>query len=1288
MDGDSSSDEAAERDDATKYKGTSRPPVKLPVKSSRPKVPVTSGKNSTPAAKATSSAAVPPRKPMTSTGPVPPAKLNKSATANSSSESDAPLAARQQKSTDSRIPKRSAGSTTTNPASKPSTPRGMGARRGKSSYQNVFARRSSPKGRGRSGITLVDNASDPTREKAHFQNMHLLRKAALGSRDKADRAPDVAVVGGLFKAGDTPPVGPPLRPIRKISDALPQPRNYENEEETDRPHIPSSTISQTTLPKNKTTCYYWHHNKGRSNACSKGYLCDYAHSYGEGYPIAEPPPSARTKELSRNKEGSFEEVNTSVPQKQEYQGTYRCFHYVKKGNCRLGDNCTKLHSDDKSIPIAPMKKINELCPYWLNGHCRKTAEDCSYVHGNPDEIRASQRTKVNETCQYWLSGHCRKTADECSRIHEYLEDIRAPTHVDFEILPNVQGQNPTVRQERLKPFCKRLQQTGYCKFGLKCNFRHEHPEAERVAEPVSKPETTNREAPKKSVSFVMDEPMDLCEEPLPIASYDTNQLELPQNNEPPPPPPPTESPTRSKPKRNKISFGDYSRKMAFNDGARAKKFSFGGDGTTSLVLDIGDMGKASGEPCGIFLTSIKEITLDQKITVQDLKAQYSAFHKRPGTIALEGNLSQRSENDSVETELIDKVVSFVRHQVCGLVGSSQGFNILVIPARSDEWSFLNLPICPRDVRLRYLVFQTDLNATACLHISGPESPVLEKATAAAAAMDYENTISEIVHRLDMQRIAPVNPYRRYAFFLIFPDTEERIANFIANWLKETHPSCKLYTSDTLGAWDLFLAGSEYNFNNGVIILHGSLSTEVDIIPLVQKTLLPAFTMAKRRQFNWWSISDGLPETHTREEKDRGAWEAVPLLPHGAAILLTQSFFVAEPQKAYDLLKWFFGRIDNDRRHKPGKMGSPSPWKIVLPFNVVEYTHDLACAKDAESTKFMEDNRDKPSKEADASRLGLGYATCELRFKIYAYLADLKHLGVIDKPEHVWPRVCVQAGEIRDEYNSPVIYAAQHVYTHDEIDLVYWFAWWSSVRVDTYRKFIVLGTNSLSRHKLKRLVEVKVGEGIPEEPVHRDTSLVSPPPEPPAAILNLQKSRRLQKSATPDGVVAENGGHTHLRDGDVDAQILELIGNESSKHPQLRLSTLSLDVPQTSPQYSPQFSAHSTSSGIPENGFGAPKAPIKFSIFSKSGSKPASRSASASPTPPVHATHVKVDGSFQDEWQKKREGAEMEWKEKTYEHTTSWFRNMKASPEREGILWEHLYVGSWDMVWPYIGYKPS
>lgn len=1298
QDEDSSSDEATERDEVAEYKGTSRPPVKLPVKSDCPKVPVKSGKNTTPTASPTSSAAVPPSKSMPPTRAAPPAKsvttnksVNTNKSATSSSDSDAPLAARQQKSGDGRIPKISNRGGTTNLQSKPSTPRGMGAVRGKSNFQNVFARRSPPKKRGQGRTTLSDVISDPTKGKSHFKNMHLVRKAELVQRDKADGAPDVDAVGGLFRPGDTPQLRP-LRPARKISDTFPQARSFEdeNESEADRPVLTTDTFTAPPVPfpKRQTTCFYWHSNKGISGACDNGFMCDYMHEYRVGHPIAPQPI------------GKYREENPIAPrpvdkqpQVQRPPERYRCFFFVKRGSCKLGDECFLLHSYDESIPVAPQPGVtSEPCQYWLNGYCNKSAEDCPRFHGNPD-------------------------------------DIHAPTQGDFEKPSNFQEQ-PTVRKEKVNPICNRYLATGHCKFGLKCHFRHERLEPE----PEPQPEPTKREVPKKSVSFATGEPMDLFEEPLPIASDEANQLEQAQDNGPPPPPPSAEDSTTSKPKRNKISFGDYTRKKAFNDGARAKKFTFGGDRKISLVLDIGDLGNSSQEPCGMFLSSTKDIILDQKIMAQDLKAQFLAFHKRKGSLTLEGNLSPRNDNDSEESKVIDKVVNYVRLHVCGLVCSSQGFNIIVFPARSNDWKFLGQSTCPNDVRLKYLVFKTDLNTTACLNISTPNPPISQKAT----AMNHRITITEIVHRLDIDRIAPLNEHRRYAFFLLFPDTADKTANFVANWLKQSRSGCKVYTSDDRGAWNFFLKTD--TFNNGGIILHDSLTPHVDLIPHVQKTLLPS--LAKNKQYSWWSISDGFqhpdifPDTHEREEKDRGPLEAIPLLPHGAVILLTQSFFVAEPQKAYEILRWFFGRVDNDR-HKPGKMGVPSPWKMVLPYNIIKYTHDLACAKDIESTKFLEENRDKPSREADASRRGLGYSTCELRFKIYAYLANLKRLGIIDNPKHIWPHYCVNGGEVRDEFRSPVIYAPKWVYTHDEIDFVYWFASWNIQRIDTYRKIVVVGTNSLSRYKLTRLVEVPLGTDVPEEPGLRNASQSSTPFEPPAAVLNVQETKpqnleppinhEKQKalavaaqlnesnpsnaeSTTKAGQVDENSSKTFNQgDLDVDAQILELIGNESSKHPQTsqlpRLSTSNLNSndatspttasaqPQFSPQYSPQFSANSTSEQPvgpgADNNTANPttKAPVKFAIPSKPSPMPDSKTVSAATTPSVSATLPKEDGAFQDEWQAKKEPA-MWWKEKTYEHTTSWFRNMKASPERNGILWEQIYVGSWDMVWPYLGVKPT
>ncbi|CAG8952123.1 hypothetical protein HYFRA_00000861 [Hymenoscyphus fraxineus] len=1178
---DSSSDEALEHDEVTDYKGTSRPPAnphrpKLPSGSNKTSVLQNTQNSSTKTIPSSKSAL--PDKAASSSKPL---LLNQSST--STSDSDAPQAVKHRKA-DDKISNLQSKSGSSNMQSKPSTSRGMGAVRGKSAYPNVFARRSPPRKDGRRG-TLAEKAADPSKGQSHFKNLHLVNKAKLSAKDRVEAtAPDVSVVGGLFKPGEGGPQFDPLKVPRRSSEAFSQTRAFENVGASmlDRPASSvASTVLDRNFSKSETTCYYWHAGNGASGACSRYYMCDFMHEYRPGHPIA-PKPSFLYEE---------------TPRQVQKPAELRCFFYVKKGDCKFGDSCSKLHSDDESIPVAP----------------------------NPN--------RKNEPCKFWLAGNCKYSKDECVFRHEDTEDTRAPTRADFTKATHVQvGQSsiPAVRRVKICPVFAAGR--GFCQFGLACKYRHESPE-----EP-----TTESVSLTKSVSFAVDEDLELLEEPQSTIDCEAERQAQDKSAMPPPPvvnllatnpnPPPVEDvseqsdraqdqssmlppqaadSTTSKPQRKKISISDYTRQKALSNlGARAKKFIFGGDSSFSLVMDIGDLGDKAKESCGLFLAPLTDITLDQEVMAKDLAGVMFLICQ-----ALDGYLVPRDNNDEVAT-IIDKVVKHCLLRCCGLLYSSQGFYIIVFPARSDDWRFLSLDQCPNDVQLRYIVFKTESSIGACLEIPATKSTISQTATPQNDALNnntptnQQNNLGDLVHKIYVDEIAPRN-HSEVAFFFIFPTSAATVANFVAECLRRSHSNCKFY-SGGYREWKSFLTAD--TFTHGSIIMHDDLARHVDHIPYVQKTLAPHLfrkSGEKKKQYSWWSITDGhqaggditlLPDTHARPEEERGPLESVNIFPFGAAILLTQSFLIAEPKRVYEILKWFFGKVENGR-HIQGQMAKDY-WKIVVPQGIVQYMYDLACAKDVESTRYLEENQHKPSREADAEKMGLGYATCALRFEIYSYLAELKHLGVIENPDNLWPHYCPTAGEVENETISPFIFPPLWIHTHDEIDLVHWFACWSSARIDSYRKIVVIGTNSTSRHKLQRLVKVPIGTEIPEEPAYRDGSLQTEfvPP------LEIQA---LQPPQTPPSAQSTSGGGL-----DVDSQIVELLNEEKNK------ATL-------------------TSAG-PQDG----KVEFPFVQY---------------PDEPV-----------------------MEWKEKKYEHTTSWFRRLRAVPERNGVIFEAMLVDAWEKIFHYIG----
>ncbi|KAG4426952.1 hypothetical protein IFR05_017565, partial [Cadophora sp. M221] len=60
--------------------------------------------------------------------------------------------------------------------------------------------------------------------------------------------------------------------------------------------------------------------------------------------------------------------------------------------------------------------------------------------------------------------------------------------------------------------------------------------------------------------------------------------------------------------------------------------------------------------------------------------------------------------------------------------------------------------------------------------------------------------------------------------------------------------------------------------------------------------------------------------------------------------------------------------------------------------------------------------------------------------------------------------------------NPLVQAPKWIDPDDEEGLINWFAGWSMLKLDTYRKFVVVGTNSRNAALATRIKEVAVPKG--------------------------------------------------------------------------------------------------------------------------------------------------------------------------------------------------------------------
>ena len=397
---------------------------------------------------------------------------------------------------------------------------------------------------------------DPSKEPKHFSNMHIQYMAEKAGRGLADSAPDVSALGALF-APSHPSTFQSLKPalLQKSSLLAPNPQDLDSMDvdglfagqnsptgsSTDAwaptadvadPPLAHSLPGQSHPPSRpeyserygrEAICRFWLYNK----YCNNGYDCRYNHKDDAHLPLAPPPPGymGHFSPIDQSQIGEKDplvddnSLHSKSPWSKRHGDKSICYFWRTNGKCKKGSDCSYEHTDDPHLPIAPpppghshlsdqlpanqhshpTEKLDKprspapatatllpngrppwdkkdpykaICHFWFtkNGDCRNSK--CRYIHSNEIHLPvAPAPCHKDETCKFWAAGFCEKPAEYCAYLHEYSDGT--PKQSDSIQLPEPSFQAPIIKDGAV----------------------------------------TVTLGPRKSVSFAIDEPMNVSNEP-------------------------------------------------------------------------------------------------------------------------------------------------------------------------------------------------------------------------------------------------------------------------------------------------------------------------------------------------------------------------------------------------------------------------------------------------------------------------------------------------------------------------------------------------------------------------------------------------------------------------------------------------------------------------------------------------------------------------------------------------------------------------------------------------------
>lgn len=1049
---------------------------------------------------------------------------------------------------------------------------------------------------------------------------------------------------------------------------------------------------------NNAICYFWFYEGYCRN---REHECLFQHSHDGNLPIAPMPTSwnNQTQQIVQTTQSNRPPWDSNNP------GNAICWFFNRSGHCTRGNSCWYYHKDDETLPIAPApNSVTGVCRQWLAGHC--SVPDCRFAHERADSdapMISPVRNEDPNEAPIALTTTAVEPRVRSVKFADELEGILPKDKSDqSKRISDVQSiSNPP----DLRPVC-RFWLRGECQFGSSCRNRHSTNTSLTSSENMIQPPAASRR-PSGSVSFdemdinipIDDEHFRASQQDAPHEQsmaglqIDGNAVEVH---------PITEAPLASLPKvKRKLKLDDYKRNKTLKAlGSRAKDVVFGTDETRSQLLDFGDISSLESSQWKDTFTKTTNIMFTQMCMAQDFKSQRGFLQRRQ---LLQGCLVSADQNDEDTKKYLGIVADELNLRSAGLVSPFKDFAILVYPAKKEEWRFLEeASDYPNDIRLRFFIFHWDLNVSQFLS---------KESGSGAFGQPYRMAMLERLHGLDLKDILPnsspgQNPYN---FFLMFPATAKQSEDFITAWIKSVNPESKIHSSRHEGSWNFFIQTPTIKL--GVVLVHESAAPALEQLP----SLFAAVNRPLQRTLTFWFVSDSdtlyplFPSRYSGEPPVIGRIRATRLFPRGCAFLVTPSFLVAEPQKAYDLFRWFL------EQPKPKyQTTTPRSWKLVAAYRLSSWLLDLAIAKARERDDFQAKNHDKPAKDAMLKERGLSYDHCELRFKLHGILS------MLDKKHLLEPLSDSEDGLLSDseEADRPFVYARNTIDPDDEPALVKWFAGWSVCHLDRFRKFVVIGTDPSSALRAKRMKEVAIKKlPVPTRNfspfrLSRKTDIATTTDSPPATLTPKAKALAMAaklKASAPitepssmnpqdndtamtNGIdpprqangeilpaevvqfVALTGGRGSIDDAkkflagaqndvgraikaykaeDINDQVDELISTEGGRQTS---RTTSLDANVISPQLN---------------------APGEGSVSN-------SRRNSVANAMDLDSGSDTIAGSDRARTDKGHWAPEpeMELKEIRFQATTEWYA--KFVKER-GHGWEHIYIAGWEKAFNQIGY---
>lgn len=297
------------------------------------------------------------------------------------------------------------------------------------------------------------------------------------------------------------------------------------------------------------------------------------------------------------------------------------------------------------------------------------------------------------------------------------------------------------------------------------------------------------------------------------------------------------------------------------------------------------------------------------------------------------------------------------------------------------------------------------------------------------------------------------------------------------WVMSCHSNSDIRTSFDAGHWSSFS-----KLPHGTVIIHEDCLWFIRLFPKLHVLL-----HGRRASFSFWMFGRSLTPvplfgSDNLSASPLGDIHLQRVFDPGAAYLITPSFLISEPEQAYTFVKWFWNiqvkKIDMSR-----------PRKLVLCAKPDEWMHNLLYEK-LLTRRTLPDTASQEELQA----AGVSDEAFEYRSKTFRVLQQL----VLDATY---------------ERTNFIVLAPDSIDGNDEQSLVNWFGHWSTLNIDQFRRYAVIGSGKQTKARLSRILRApNYSKSIIADPDGVGSDLAKSPDSVSATSPTTQRSNRDDESS--------------------------------------------------------------------------------------------------------------------------------------------------------------------------------